>query len=77
MRVSVTIPQLGLIESVVILEWLISDGGQVEKGSPLLLVETDKAQTEIVAPASGAVGVVVAAGDADVPVGTEVGYIES
>ena len=77
MRTSVTVPQLGLVEAVVLLEWLAAEGGQVEKGSALILVETDKAQTEIVAPASGTLFVTVPAGDEEVPVGTEVGYIES
>jgi pyruvate/2-oxoglutarate dehydrogenase complex dihydrolipoamide acyltransferase (E2) component len=77
MRTSITIPQLGLVEAVVLLEWLVAEGGHVEKGSPLILVETDKAQTEIVAPASGTLVITVPAGDQDVPVGTEVGYIES
>lgn len=77
MRTPITVPQLGLVEAVVLLEWLVADGGQVEKGAPVILVETDKAETEIVAPASGAVFVTMLAGDQEVPVGTEVGYIES
>ena len=77
MRTSITIPQLGLVEAVVLLEWLVPDGGQVEKGTPVVLVETDKAETEIVAPASGTLHATVAAGDQEVPAGTEVGYIES
>lgn len=77
MRVPITIPQLGLVESVVLLEWLVPEGGSVEKGSPLILVETEKAQTEILAPATGTLSVTVGAGDQEVPVGTEVGQIES
>jgi pyruvate/2-oxoglutarate dehydrogenase complex dihydrolipoamide acyltransferase (E2) component len=77
MRTPITIPQLGLVEAVVLLEWLVAEGGQVEKGTPVILVETDKAQTEIVAPASGTLFATVLAGDQEVPAGTEVGYIES
>jgi pyruvate/2-oxoglutarate dehydrogenase complex dihydrolipoamide acyltransferase (E2) component len=77
MRTPITIPQLGLVESVVLLEWLVPDGGTVVEGSPLILVETEKAQTEIVAPATGTVTVGVPAGDQDVMVGSEVGHIES
>jgi pyruvate/2-oxoglutarate dehydrogenase complex dihydrolipoamide acyltransferase (E2) component len=77
MLVPITIPQLGLVESVVLLEWLVPDGGSVEKGTPILLVETEKAQTEILAPATGTLSVTIAAGDQDVLVGTEVGQIES
>ncbi|HJU50827.1 MAG TPA: biotin/lipoyl-containing protein [Acidimicrobiia bacterium] len=77
MRTPITIPQLGVVESVVLLEWLVPDGGTVEEGSPLILVETDKAQTEIVAPATGTVTVIIPAGEQDVVVGAEVGHIES
>jgi pyruvate/2-oxoglutarate dehydrogenase complex dihydrolipoamide acyltransferase (E2) component len=77
MRIPITVPQLGLVESVVLLEWLVPDGETVEAGEPLILVETDKAQTEIVAPATGRVNVAIPAGDQDVAVGAEVGHIES
>lgn len=77
MRTPITIPQLGLVEAVILLEWLVADGAQVEKGTPVILVETDKAETEIVAPASGTLFATVLAGDQEVPAGTEVGYIES
>ncbi|HJU50835.1 MAG TPA: biotin/lipoyl-containing protein [Acidimicrobiia bacterium] len=76
MRTPITVPQLGLVESVVLLEWLVPDGETVEEGEPLILVETDKAQTEIVAPATGTVHVAIPAGDQDIEVGTEVGQIE-
>ena len=77
MLVPITIPQLGLVEAVVLIEWLVADGGSVEKGTPILLVETEKAQTEIVAPATGTLSVTIPAGDQEVLVGTEVGQIES
>jgi pyruvate/2-oxoglutarate dehydrogenase complex dihydrolipoamide acyltransferase (E2) component len=77
MLVPITIPQLGLVEAVVLLEWLVPDGGSVEKGTPLILVETDKAQTEILAPATGTLIVTVPAGDQEVLVGAEIGQIES
>ena len=77
MHTPITIPQLGLVEAVVLLEWLTPDGGQVEKGTPILLVETEKAQTEIVAPATGTLFVTMPAGDQEVSTGTEVGHIES
>lgn len=77
MLVPITIPQLGLVEAVVLLEWLVPHGGSVEKGTPLILVETDKAQTEILAPATGTLIVTVPAGDQEVLVGAEIGQIES
>ena len=77
MRMPITIPQLGLVEAVVLLEWLVPDGGPVEKGTPVLLIETEKAQTEIAAPITGTLFVTIPAGDQEVLVGTEVGHIES
>jgi len=76
MRIPITIPQLGLVEAVVLLEWLLPDGGAVEKGMAVLSVETEKAQVEIVAPATGTLFVTILAGDEEVLVGTEVGHIE-
>jgi pyruvate/2-oxoglutarate dehydrogenase complex dihydrolipoamide acyltransferase (E2) component len=76
MRVPITVPQLGLVESVVLVEWLVPDGGGTQQGEPILVVETDKAETEIIAPATGTVEIVIQAGDADVPVGTHLGYID-
>jgi len=40
-------------ESVVIIEWLKKDGDQVEKGEPVIVVETDKITSEVEAPDSG------------------------
>lgn len=40
-------------ESVVIIEWLKKDGDQVQKGEPVIVVETDKITSEVEAPASG------------------------
>jgi pyruvate/2-oxoglutarate dehydrogenase complex dihydrolipoamide acyltransferase (E2) component len=38
-----------------IVEWFVPDGGGVERGQPLYLLETDKVETEIESPATGAV----------------------
>tara|TARA_B100000686_G_C16732995_1_gene941874 strand:+ start:380 stop:1597 length:1218 start_codon:yes stop_codon:yes gene_type:complete len=47
-------PKLGLtMESGTIIEWLIEDGIQVESGTPILLIETDKTETEVEASNSG------------------------
>jgi len=40
-------------ESVVIIEWLKKEGDLVEKGEPVIVVETDKITSEVEAPASG------------------------
>jgi pyruvate/2-oxoglutarate dehydrogenase complex dihydrolipoamide acyltransferase (E2) component len=72
----ITIPQLGLVEAVILLEWLVPSGASVAEGTPVLLVETEKAEVEIVSPATGIILVSVPAGDEEVAVGTQVGHVE-
>ena len=40
-------------ESVTIIEWLKKEGDEVDKGEPVIVVETDKITSEVEAPASG------------------------
>jgi pyruvate/2-oxoglutarate dehydrogenase complex dihydrolipoamide acyltransferase (E2) component len=72
----ITIPQLGLVEAVILLEWLVPSGASVTEGTPVLLIETEKAESEIVSPATGIILVSVPAGDEEVAVGTQVGHVE-
>jgi pyruvate/2-oxoglutarate dehydrogenase complex dihydrolipoamide acyltransferase (E2) component len=54
MATEVIIPVLGVIvEEVKILNWLKSEGDWVEKGEPLLEIESEKVTIEISSPASG------------------------
>jgi pyruvate dehydrogenase E2 component (dihydrolipoamide acetyltransferase) len=47
-------PKLGLtMEEAMIIEWLVADGALVEPEQPILLIETDKTETEVGAPGSG------------------------
>jgi pyruvate/2-oxoglutarate dehydrogenase complex dihydrolipoamide acyltransferase (E2) component len=48
----------------------------VTEGTPVLLIETEKAESEIVSPATGIILVSVPAGDEEVAVGTQVGHVE-
>lgn len=57
------------MEEGTLLRWLVADGQAVSKGEPMLSVQTDKADVEIEAPASGRVTILVPAGET-VPVGT-------
>lgn len=78
MAVEVSIPQLGVaMQEGAIVEWLAADGAAVRAGDPLYLLETDKAQNEIEAPADGTLRIKVEA-DPDVmhPIGTVVAVIE-
>lgn len=71
MPTQVIMPQLG--ESVVegtVTKWLISPGQPVKEYEPLLVVSTDKVETEIPAPASGTLLRVLVPEGQTVPAGT-------
>ncbi len=64
------VPQMGVVEQVLVVEWLVADGAAVNAGDPVVVIDTDKAETELEAPASGRLSILVEAGDDEVPVGT-------
>jgi len=54
MRIKVKVPRLGLtIEEVTLSSWERAVGDQVAEGDVIAVVEADKANFEIVAPAAG------------------------
>ena len=54
MAVPVIMPKMEMAqETATVVEWLKREGERVEKGEPLLVVETDKVTVEIESPASG------------------------
>lgn len=54
MAIEFAMPKLGLtMEQGTIIEWLVPDGSVVATGSPVLVIETDKVETEVEAPADG------------------------
>jgi pyruvate dehydrogenase E2 component (dihydrolipoamide acetyltransferase) len=76
MPVPVVMPALGMAqEEGTLVRWLCRPGEAVERGQPLMEVETDKATVEIEAPASGRLGrPLVVEGEA-VPVGQVIAHI--
>ena len=65
-----TIPQMGVVEQVLVVEWLVPDGAAVNAGDPVVVIDTDKAETELEAPVSGRLNILVPASDDEVAVGT-------
>ena len=47
-------PKLGLtMEAGKIVSWLVDEGSEVSPGQPILVIETDKVESEVEAPAAG------------------------
>ena len=71
------VPQMGVVEQVLVVEWLVADGAAVNAGDPVVVIDTDKAETELEAPASGRMAILVPASDEyEVAVGTVLATIE-
>ncbi len=77
MRHMVKMPRVGdTTRTVLIAEWLREVGDQVEAGTPLVSVETDKVTAEIPAPVSGRLVERLADIDDEVDVGSQFCVIE-
>ena len=61
-------------QSVLLVEWLIPDGGQVKPGQAIAVIETSKATTQIEAPETGFLRQRISKG-AEAPVGAVLCYI--
>lgn len=73
----IIIPKLGLDTlECEIQEWLINVGDMVEKGKPILEVESEKAVIAIEAEVSGVLSEIYAQAGETVPVGSIIGLIE-
>lgn len=78
MAAELKVPSLGMdMEEVNIVRWLVEEGAEVEKGDPVLEIDTDKTSFEIEAPATGVIqGLQGQEGDT-LPVGATLAYIGS
>jgi pyruvate dehydrogenase E2 component (dihydrolipoamide acetyltransferase) len=76
MPTDVIMPALGVAqETGKVLRWLRTEGEEVEKGAPIMEIETDKVTVEVEAPASGTLAGIRFSEGADVPVGNVVALI--
>ncbi|MBI3105787.1 MAG: biotin attachment protein [Candidatus Rokubacteria bacterium] len=77
MRVKVKIPKLGLtMTEATIVEWLKAVGESVTAGEALLVIETEKAEVEVEAPASGTLVEIVGAVRSVYPIGEVIAVID-
>ena len=76
MATKVILPKVDMDqETGTVIEWLKQDGDLVEKGDPILIIETDKVAVEVESPASGALRGIQAEVDDVLPIGTVIAYI--
>ncbi len=76
MATEVIIPKVDMVmESGTFVEWLKNEGDPVEKGEPLFIILTDKANIEVEAPASGILAGLNASPDQVILVAEVVAYI--
>ncbi len=75
MATKVIVPQLGTgTEVIMLVEWKAKEGDRVEKGSVVLVVETEKTRYDVEAEASGFLHILVGAGE-EAPVGSTAALI--
>ncbi len=77
MRVKVKMPKLGLtMTEATIVEWRKAVGEAVAAGEPLVVIETEKAEVEVEAPASGTLVEIVGQVRAVYPIGEVLAVID-
>ena len=76
--VPVYMPKYGMtMTEGLIVEWYVVEGSAVEQGTPLFAVETEKAVSDVEAPATGTLAEVLFDVDSEAAVGAVVAYIET
>lgn len=76
MATRLDMPQLGLtMEKGTILQWLTAEGAMVQKGQPVVLIQTEKVEYEVEAPATGTLLKLVAKEGTELPVGGLMGIL--
>ncbi len=76
MASTVIIPKVDMDQdSGTISEWIKQEGEHVEKGEPLLIIETNKVAIEVESPASGILRGIQAGPGEVLPIGTVIAYI--
>src|SRR5215212_7110996 len=76
MATELKVPTLGMdMEEATIVRWLVKEGAEVEKGDPVLEIDTDKTSFEIEAPADGTIRNLRGEEGETLPVGTTLAYV--
>ena len=76
MTTELKVPTLGMdMEEATVVRWLVEEGAEVEKGEPVLEIDTDKTSFEIEAPAGGTIRNLRGKPGETLPVGTTLAYV--
>lgn len=76
MATELKVPKLGMdMEEASILRWLVEEGAEVEKGEPVIEIDTDKVSYEVEANADGIIRGLRGEEGETVPVGATLAYI--
>jgi pyruvate dehydrogenase E2 component (dihydrolipoamide acetyltransferase) len=76
MATTVIMPKVDMDqETGTVVEWLKLEGDAVEKGEPILVIETDKVAIDVESPASGILQGIQAKPEEVIPIGTVIAYI--
>src|ERR687884_503910 len=76
MAAELKVPTLGMdMEEATIVRWLVEEGAEVEKGEPVLEIDTDKTSFEIEAPAGGVIRNLRGEEGETLPVGSTLAYV--
>ncbi len=76
--VPIVVPASGVVEVFLLIEWLAEAGSTVAEGDDVVLLESEKSELALEAPASGTLEIVVDANpddDVEVEVGATIGRI--
>lgn len=76
MATELTVPTLGMdMHEATVVRWLVSEGERVEKGDPVLEIDTDKTSFEVEAPETGRIANLTGEEGETLEVGTPIAYI--
>jgi pyruvate dehydrogenase E2 component (dihydrolipoamide acetyltransferase) len=76
MPAEIILPQLGMMQTdALLVEWLRNEGTQVAAGEPVAVIQTDKADVEVEAPADGQLAAFALEPGQSAAVGTVIAYV--
>jgi 2-oxoglutarate dehydrogenase E2 component (dihydrolipoamide succinyltransferase) len=77
-RHTIKLPKLSeTVDEMIVVEWLVAVGDQVEKDQPLVNIETDKVTVEMPCPVAGVVVELLVDADDEVETGALLAVLES